>query len=38
MGDEDPLQTVGAIPCLKPEERKALLVGTAGRLLGEKLA
>jgi hypothetical protein len=23
MGDEDPLQTVGAIPGLKPEERDA---------------
>jgi aminocarboxymuconate-semialdehyde decarboxylase len=38
MGDEDPLQTVGAIPGLKPEERKAILAGTAGRLLDEKAA
>jgi hypothetical protein len=35
MGDEDPLQTVGAIPNLKPEERTSILAGTASRLLDE---
>jgi aminocarboxymuconate-semialdehyde decarboxylase len=38
MGDEDPLQTVGAIPGLKPEERTAILAGTATRLLDEEMA
>jgi aminocarboxymuconate-semialdehyde decarboxylase len=38
MGDEDPLQTVGAIPDLKAEERTAILAGTASRLLDKKVA
>ena len=38
MGDENPLQTVGAIPGLKSEERTAILAGTASRLLDEEMA
>lgn len=38
MGDENPLQTVGAIPGLTPEEREAILAGTATRLLNEEAA
>jgi hypothetical protein len=38
MGDEDPLQTVGAIPDLKAEERTAILAGTASCLLDVEVA
>jgi aminocarboxymuconate-semialdehyde decarboxylase len=38
MGDDNPLQTVGAIPGLTPGERKAILADTATRLLNEKAA
>lgn len=38
MGDENPLQTVGAIPGLTPEEREAILARTATRLLNEEAA
>jgi aminocarboxymuconate-semialdehyde decarboxylase len=36
MGDEDPLQTVGAIPNLTPEEQEAILGDTAAQLLNEE--
>jgi aminocarboxymuconate-semialdehyde decarboxylase len=36
MGDEDPLQTVGDILSLTPEEQKAILADTATRLLSEE--
>jgi aminocarboxymuconate-semialdehyde decarboxylase len=35
MGDEDPLQTVGAVPNLTSEEQKAILADTTTRLLNE---
>lgn len=36
MGDEEPLKTVDGIPGITPEERDAILAGTASRLLAEE--